>query len=133
MLGSLGVTAALAGGAFIGHKINEAIYGEGNVDYGFKNAGPITQGRTFNPNVNQAIVVGEREPEMIAGGNMVGSNVINQEAFIMLAESINAMKDILSDDKKKTEFTINIGNERLDRRTVELARGQVRETMSIKG
>ena len=133
MLGSLGVTAALAGGVFIGHKINEAIYGEGNVDYGFKNAGPVTQGRTFNPNVNQAIVVGEREPEMIAGGNMVGSNVINQEAFIMLAESINAMKDILSDDKKKTEFTINIGNERLDRRTVELARGQVRETMSIKG
>ena len=68
---------------------------------------------------------------MIAGGNMVGSNVINQEAFIMLAESINAMKDLLANDKKTAQFTINIGNERLDRRTIELARGQVKETMKI--
>ena len=65
ILGSLGLTAALAGGVYVGHKINEAFYGEGNVDYGFKNAGPVTQGRTFNPKVHQAIVVGERA-EMIA-------------------------------------------------------------------
>ena len=30
----------------------------------------------------------------------------------MLADSINAMKDILANDKKTAEFTINIGNER---------------------
>ena len=137
VLGSLGIAAAAAGGVFIGDKINEALYGEEGYDYdimsAFANGGPITQGRTFNPNVNQAIVVGEREPEMIAGGNMVGSNVINQEAFVALAQSITALEKVLTEDNKKAEFTINIGNERLDRRTVELARGQVRQTLSFDG
>jgi hypothetical protein len=83
--GAFAVGAAAIGGGYIGHKINEKIYGEGNVDYGFatfdggSNSAPKGTA-VLNENRGTEKVIDDRAWYDLAGGERIEKTPPGPEA-----------------------------------------------------